>query len=241
MKKTIILIILGVVTVGCIIFGTFRHIGFWFGKDYDSKGFAVYNDYDEDADDADGKTGRFNQTLNPFSEIKINVSIGAIRIQEGSEYHIESVYNKPFLQPRFEVVNGQLQINQQIKKGKSGNQNCKIVITVPPRTDIKLIDIESNVGDVDVRDITGDELEVSLNVGEVELHNIDFNDIDVNNNVGEVSIRLTDDVDNYTLRLSSDIGAVSVKGNSYKHHYESKGDTSKKISASTNVGAVSVR
>ena len=242
MKKTIILIILGVITVGCIIFGTFKHLGLWFGKDYDNKGYVIYSgNYSEDDDDTDGKKGVLNKTLNEFSEIKINASIGAIRIQEGSEYHLEAVYTKPFLKPEYQITNGVLQINQHTKKTKSGNNSCKIVITVPSGKKLGSLDLNSNVGDVDVRDICGDTLNVNLNVGEIELHNVDFNDIDANNNVGEISIRVSDDIDNYSLSISSDLGAVNAKGNSYKHHYETRGDKSKKITADTNIGAVTVR
>lgn len=241
MKKTIILIILGIVTVGCIIFGTFKHLGFWLDKDYDNKGFSIHYDYATDDDDPDGNGGHFNKTLDQFSEIKLNTSIGAVRIQEGSGYYIESIYDKPYLKPNYEVRNGVLTVGQHTRKSKSGNHNCKIVITVPSGADIKSLDIESNVGDVDIRNITGNKLNVSLNIGEVELYNIDFNNIEVTNNIGEVSVKTADDIENYTLRLSSDIGAVNVKGNSYRHHYEAKGDNSKKINAVTNIGAVSVR
>ena len=70
MKKTIFLIILGVVTVGCIIYGTVYHIGGGFRNLGRGSGLSLHFDFDTDEETNDEHN--LNQKLQAFSKIKID-------------------------------------------------------------------------------------------------------------------------------------------------------------------------
>ena len=241
MKKNTLLIILGLITILCIIFGSVKHIGGGI-KALREWGISEYDDWDDsDKNDSESKSS-FNQTLEAFSEIKMNTGIAEVKIEEGNQYQIECNFSKSWLKPSFSVKNGTLEISQQRKKGPTlgGNHVCRITLKVPSGTKLDKININSNVGDLKLRDISAEKIDLNLNVGEVTVRRVDFTKLDVNNNVGEISIEPVDDIANYDISIETDVGDVSVDGRSYKRNYASKGNGNKKIKAQTNVGEVRI-
>ena len=132
MKKTVFLIILGVITIGCICWGTIRHVG----------GYDVARN--------SGKDKTINQTLESFSSINIDAGAMAIVIEEGSEFKIEGHVNKEYLIPEISVKNGSLTITQNKKKPRfrTGYENSRVVIEIPSGTELRSIDVDSGAGDL---------------------------------------------------------------------------------------------
>ena len=102
MKKTTLIIILGVLTICCIILGSIKHLGGTFKK---SKVTEYSRDIDYEEKDS------FSQKLEAFSAIKMSCSIAEIKIEEGDNFKIESQYNKEILKPTFSVKDGKLDLN----------------------------------------------------------------------------------------------------------------------------------
>lgn len=235
MKKTTLIIILGVLTICCIILGSIKHLGGTFKK---SKVTEYSRDFDYEEKDS------FSQKLEAFSAIKMSCSIAEIKIEEGDNFKIESQYNKEILKPTFSVKDGKLEVFQKENRGNSflgGNHNCKILITLPAKVKLDDININSNIGDVRLREFTAERIKVNLNIGEVSVRNLDFENIEINNNIGEISIDPTGSLEDYDISINSDIGEVNVNGKRYRHNYTKKSASKKSIKANTNIGEIRIK
>ena len=251
MKKTVLLIILGVITLFCIIFGTIRHVG---------RGFNLFNNpvihlgdndpevnfkWDWHSDNDGNKESNFSidQSLDKFSAIKIDAAVMEIRIEEGDKFYIESTFTREWMRPRISVTNGTLEVKQGRQKNgfNGGNNNCRVVITVPAGTKFSDVDIDSNVGDIKLRKLTAENIDIQTNVGEVSVRDVNFDRLEVDSNVGEVSVVPVSSVDEYSISVSTDVGEVRVDGKKYKRSYNSKGSTGKRIQVSANVGEINIK
>ena len=244
MKKTILLIVLGIITVFCICYGTYKNLG-GIGSVFKDGGinFSFDDDEYENEEEGNGKLS-FEEKLNKFSSVKVDAAVMGITIEQGNEFSIESSFNKEILRPVFSVNGNQLIVTQGRRKQHGinmGSNNCRMVITIPSGTSLSSIDINSNVGDVRLRDIKAEEIEVNLNVGEVDVRNVEFAEIDCSNNVGEISINPVSDLKEYDISASTDVGEVRIDGRNYKKSYNSRGNGHKKIKANTNVGEINVK
>lgn len=243
MKKTVLLIVLGVITIFCICYGTYKHL----------KGFdAIFKDginisFDDDEYDNDEKNdGKYSidEKLEKFSSIRLNVAVMGITIEQGDEFRIESSFNKEILRPVFSINGNQLVVTQGRRKKQGinmGSQNCRTVITIPSGTSLSSIDIDSNVGNVRLREIDAEDIDVNLNVGEIDVRNVDFTEINCNTNVGEISINPVSKLNEYDINASTDVGEIRINGRNYKKRYNSSGNGHKKIKANTNVGEINVK
>ena len=243
MKKTALLIVLGVITVFCICYGTYKHLGGFSSMFKDGINISFDDDDYRNDEKNDGKYS-IDEKLEKFSSIKIDAAVMGITIEEGEGFRIESSFNKETVRPVFSVNENQLRVTQASRKQHGinvGSQNCKVVITIPSGTSLSSIDIDSNVGDVRLREIDVEDIDIDLNVGEIDVRNIDFENITCNNNVGEISINPVSRVDEYNISASTDVGEVRVDGRNYKKSYNSRGNGRKKIQLNTNVGEINIR
>ncbi|MCR4948099.1 MAG: DUF4097 domain-containing protein [Treponema sp.] len=236
MKKNILLAVLGVITIACIFYGSMRHMNV-----FDKNGFKDFTWNFSDDDISETGENDLDVDLEAFDSIKIDCKIAHITIEEGSSFRLKSSYNKEYLKPIYSVENKSLRISQKSHRGATGNNNCSIIITVPSGLAFDSIDIDSNVGDIYINNLTGKEIDADLNVGEIRFHEVNFDKIDIDNNVGEVSVSLADKAENYSMNLATDVGVVFVAGNSFKRNYNSNGKGTKKLSINTNVGEVTVK
>lgn len=256
MKKSIYLIILAVITIAAIIFGTnyrFKKFDSDFKDIKDEiKSFIEDGDInfsfnsDDDDDDFnfsyDINSEKSNITVRgqEFSKIKMDVKVSSVTIEEGDDYSFRADFNRPSLKPEYTITNGELYVTQK-SVHKSGNNNCHIVITVPRFTQLEKLDVTVNVGELNIRNLSFYEGNITNNVGEIDVKNVTFDNLDVVNNVGEIDIYPTEDFEEYSLDLETNIGEVHVDGNNHKKQYSSKGTTDKYIRAKTNVGEISIR
>ena len=227
MKKTYFLLIIGLITAGCIIYGSYRHLGFSGMEKSSNNNIEI--------------SGDNPVALQEFSSIKVDCHVSAIRIQEGDSFQLKSTYNRESLKPNCEISNGRLTISQKHYRKSPFYQACKLYLTVPSGTKLDFIEIDSDVGDVEIRDLSGNKIRIDLNVGKIELSKIDFDEILIENNVGETSISTNNDISEYSMDLSTDVGDVSVADNTYKQQYKSNVNSSKRIVVDNNVGAIKIR
>lgn len=255
MKKSIYLIILAIITIAAIIFGTnyrFRKFDSDF-KDFKEGIKSLIEDGDIDFSVDSDDDGDFSFSYDShseknniavrgqeFSKIKMDVKVSSVTIEEGNEYSFRADFNRPSLKPEYTITNGELYVTQK-SVHKSGNNNCHIVITVPRFTQLEKLDVTVNVGELNMRNLSFIEGNITNNVGEIDVKNVTFDNLDVENNVGEIDIYPTADFEEYSLDLETNIGEVHVDGNNHKKQYSSKGTTDKYIRAKTNVGEISIR
>lgn len=251
MKKNVLLIILCVITVFCIIIGTIRNVGRGFnlfnnsvislGEDEPEVNFKWH--WHSDNDGNKESSFSINQSLDKFSAIRIDGSVMEIRVEEGDKFYFDSTFTRDWLRPNVSVENDTLVIKQGRQKNgfKGGNNNCRIVITLPSGTKLSDIVIDSNVGDIKLRNLFAERIDIQTNVGEVSVRDVSFEKLEVNSNVGEISIAPVYSIDEYSISASTDVGEVRVDGKKYKRNYNSSGSTGKRIKLSANVGEVNIK
>ena len=243
MKKTIFFIVLGLVTVFCICYGTVRHLGGY--RHFFNKGFSITIE-DDDEEEEEKVNGKYalNDKLEAFSSIRIDARIMTINIEEGPEFSIDGIYNKTYLKPLISVDGGRLEVKQQHQKKQrmnAGNQTCKVTITVPSNTKLNKLDIDCNVGDIKLRDFTADDINIDTNVGEIDVRDVDFDTVKCDTNVGAITVYPVKNLDDYDISVSTDVGEVRVGGHSYKRNYNSHGKGTGRIHLDTNVGEINVK
>ena len=228
-KKNIYLLVIGIITIFCIIAGSIIHL----------KNTNLFEgDFDEESNFS-------NYTvLEDFESISITGKVLEIKIIEGDVPGIKILSNKEKLLPEVNQNSSKLIINQDNTGKVYGNSNCKVFITVPDYLSLKDIEIEVNVGTIDISHIYSDSIDVSTNVGELNFDNIEFQKLEGESNVGEISLKLpniSDSLDCFNINLSTNVGEVNVNGDKFKKNYNKKGDTSKSIELCTNVGEIVIK
>ena len=267
MKKTTYLVIIAAVTVFCIIFGAFfnlRYVGrglkgarkaiknsfkYEYNSDsdydYDDDTDLDFDDYewdDDDDDDFEENTTAFDsETVEKFNTISIEGSVLAIEILRGNSYTISSRYTSSRLKPEYSLRNGKLFIVQHAGKRRVvGNHKCSIKITVPYGVTIDNLDIDINVGAVQLSGFDVKNASVHTDVGAISIEKLDFDDMYIKSDVGAVAIELLDDERNYEINARSDVGGITVDGNSVKRRYSHKGTNNKQLRIKTSVGGVEI-
>ena len=253
MKKSVLVTILGIITIGCIIFGSFKNLNLksnwhkgehghfdWSFNFDDDEDEEIIEKTDENANETSEKKGYFSSNLEAFSSIKVTGNVMGVNIEEGYSFRIEAKYSKESLKPSFSVRDGVLSITQQKLKGNNGNNNCKVSITVPAGTKFNSVDVKLNVGDFEIENFAGNSFKAKINVGEIDLHNCNFDLITCESNVGEIDINTGSDTSKYDIDLKTNIGEVKVNGKSYRKKYNARGKGNGSIKVVTNVGAIRV-
>lgn len=264
MKKNIFLIILAVVTIFCIVFGTFHHLGFS-RKGYSSVASSIRNSLrhgrlnfhfddldDDDFDDNDDledfdfeseDSKNFDtETIGEFSELDVNLRVGGIKIERGNKWEIKANYSKEYLKPSYTLKNRRLSISQPGYKNKNvGNNKCNIVITVPFGTELDKLSMSIDVGAVELSGFDIKKGSIDTDVGAIEIKNVGFEDLDLDSDVGAISIELVEPLETYNITVNSDLGGIVVDEKNVRRHYSQKGTSNKKLRIDTDVGGIEIK
>lgn len=259
MKRSMYLIIISIVTILCILIGAFsnlRYSGRGFRtikraveKTFSSGDYDYDYDFDIDSDlvfeddDLDEGTLEFdNEELSKFDTVAVEGSVLGLAIERGNSYSISSKYSRPSLKPEYSLRDGKLYIKQRNKiKSLIGNNKCEVKITVPFGATIKKLDVDVDVGAVELSGFDVDTASVRTDVGAVAVSKLDFNDLYIKSDVGAVAIELLEDIKLYDIDASSDIGAIQIGALAVKRRFSQKGSNGKGLRLKTNVGGIEIK
>lgn len=234
MKKTIYLIIIGIITLLCITIGIFKSSNN--GKYNWKKNIKVSWDSEEFENEKE-----YSKALEEFTEIDIDARILAVEIERAEKYWAYASYNKDFLEPKIRIQNGKLSIKQASTNGPNmGSNNAFLRLSVPYDVDLESIYINVNVGEIDIDKISSDKIKIKNNVGQIDVTNCEFSKLNADTNVGELNVSVPDNLSTYNIKADTNVGAIEIGGKNYKKSYTQKGNESKKIELKTNVGEISV-
>lgn len=239
MKRTVYLLIITVITIGCVIIGTV-------GRTNRGDSWLSFGSLEEESG-----TEALNQA---FHSISIDADVMDITIREGREATLEYTATKDLI-PQWQIEGNTLYItNRQKKVILAGKHSCKVILTMPEDSTLKRVEAESDVGDVEWSNIAAKECSIEADVGDVVLENAEFTEADITSNVGDVrwinavfdSAEVTSDVgdvvieskhslEGYSFDIGADVGAVYINGEEYKDTYQSDGEKGS-ITVTTDVG-----
>lgn len=235
MKKSIYLIAIALITIGCIIAGTMIHYG-----DGDWSGSRKWN----------GR-GRESElvVLDSFDKMIVDTEVADVIIKEGTEYSIQYRYTKR-LEPQYKVEQGTLYLEQE-KKDRFWpgiGERCTIWVTVPEGTELATFQLNSDVGETDIEGLTIQEFNVNTDVGDltatqvviengiietdtgdVTVMDCSFQNLDVQGDVGDIEIESRDDLSNYEFDVETDVGEIEINDEEYGRKYKQKGDAGRLV------------
>ncbi len=235
-KKQLYLTILFSVTAVCIMGSIiYRNI------DSIKQAFSRSKIETMEEDTSDNKK-YFEEELSEFSSIKVDSDIMTVHIKQGSSYGLNCTYSKSILKPVISLQNGQLFVTQNLPVNYlPANLKCTLEITVPRFSSLNQIEITTDIGEMNLEDMTVKKLETKSDVGAIRIKNVEFNSLDAHSDVGAINISLLDSVDNYSMDVESDVGAVNVASKKVKHNsFSQNSGSGKSITVSTNVGAINI-
>ncbi|MGN0414791.1 MAG: DUF4097 family beta strand repeat-containing protein [Agathobacter sp.] len=256
MKKNIYLTVLTIVTVICVIAGSCYHIIGWGVSLADH--FVPFFKLKQTEISTKQLTAD-NTKLNAFSDISVDVKVMDLTLTQGSDFTISYSASEKLV-PEYDVDDGTLILTQKGLKSDHlmgmDSKKCSVTITVPE--DLQTIDINANVGDIDLNQITAESLSLDANVGDIDVsdcsfekvvsdanvgdidfENSGFQNMEISNDVGDVSVSGID-LSDYQLELSTDVGEVSVNDKNYRKSYEQSGNSGCKLTIDNSTGNIEV-
>ncbi len=208
MNKKLYLIIISTVTVFCIILGSAYHLCGWlFG---DLFGISFVSGKSEESGRTNSGQGRnsYAETHEAFDSLMIDASVMEITIETGSEYFV-SYDCVSYLTPEIRTEGNVLIIEQpSVHKLSSGSNHCELTITIPSDVTLRSADIQADVGDISLTNISSEEITLLADVGNIEADSCTFTYADAEADVGAVEF------DNCTLEsceISADVGAIAIE------------------------------
>lgn len=250
--KKVYVVVISAVTVMCVVVGTLIHVGGWMDGSIFSFGVGSGN-YQE-----------YEKEQSEFKSLRIEADVMSIKIQRGDGYHISYKASEK-LMPKIELKGDTLVVTQP-SKGFSfwswGNKKCEMTLTVPEGVQladaefdmdvgnlvisgisIEHMKIMADVGNVELDSCVGNRLEAESDVGNIEIRSSDFVDSKIETDVGNVYYSAASDLSEYDVNLATDIGKVTVDGNSYKRQFNqtASGDSNgHRLSVETDTGNIEI-
>lgn len=203
--KVIILVIAACITIGCIIFGTFRFVKNM-GDSIDGGEISM-----------EGSTAKtITETID---SIHVDAELGDIVIKAGDETSVEYKYSNSSMNPTCKIQNGELRVEQSgsskrmfhfiscIGPGNTGASG-QIIITVPKDTQLSTVRIDTGLGKIEITDIVAREMNVDSGLGNINITNCKVSKkIDADIALGD--IRFTD-VEADEIDVDQDCGDVNA-------------------------------
>lgn len=265
MKKTIYLAVLTIVTIVCILFGTFYHVAGRIGN-FSSGIFVKEN--------GSLKEGSFSDNLDAFLAIQMDIAVAEVIVQNGDGFSIEYEGSEA-LKPQYSVENNTLLIKSKTKRlHLPTSVTGKLVLTIPNQTELtdvvfdvdagsivahnlvaKSMDIDVDAGNVEMYDSSCDKVTVDVDAGNVywengtflsveakaDMGNIEFRDcafdvFEAEADLGNVEVHSSKSLDDYSMNIEVDLGGASINGRDFMGGYKVKGDSAHRVELKVSLG-----
>ena len=243
MKRTIYLLVISVIAIAAIIAGVAIHGG----------GFGLIIN----GNSIDGIEDTI--VLDDFDSIEFDTDVADISIKEGTDYKIHYRCTKNMI-PEWQVADKKLKVINKKKEILFGvNNNCRIEITVPRGSELTLVNIQNDVGDVEIDGILTKECNVESNVGDIDLNNVTmensvmnsdtgdieikkstFTGLDLSSDVGSITVESSQRLTDYAFDLSTDVGEIEFNNEEYGKKYRRDGENGK-ITIQGDVGDIEIK
>lgn len=244
MKKNVYLTIITIVTIACIIIGTFSHVIFGLG------GFIKYVITDKyeilnNSDISNESYSDSNISLDAFKNIVIDTDVIDITVVSGDSFSYSLNCNKK-LTPSISVANDTLNITQGKIRSVNifgfHNVKCKMKVTVPSGTTLNSADIKSDVGNIKINNVNFTNMAISTDVGNIDLSSITFDKLKISSDVGNINISDIDGIDACDINIASDIGTINYLGTTYRNNYNKLSTNAEKsLTITTDIGNVDIK
>lgn len=249
MKRTIYLIVLSVITCICIVVGLVIHSGYGWNVDLFSLTSA-------------GKNIHMTKTVDPYKNILLDLDTIDIHLHQGDAFEV--TYTGPEnRKPKIHVENNTLYVQDTHKVGFVFNigihSNANIDITVPKDIRLGKVQLQSDVSDFLLSDLTiqkftssvdtGDltlknteieEAKISSDTGDMNLDGVKLQKATLSTDTGDITINCLGDKKDFSMDLSTDVGDISVNHKEYDDNYHYDSDGNNYLNVNTDTGDIQV-
>ncbi len=192
MKRSVWITIITIITVCCVIGGTFYHIF--------RRGASLFGH---------GEMGQTSLELDAFHVVKVDANLMDVTVTVGDQFYLDSEYTDG-LEPLYEVKNGTLTIKQRTyNRWGINNAECSLSLTVPAQEVVDLIDVHTALGNINLEGISASECELLSNLGNCTLKKCSFAEADLTTNMGEISVN---DTSLGEAEVDNDMGEIALDG-----------------------------
>lgn len=213
MNRKAYLIIITVATVICIIGGTLYHVA----------GFLSYRPNSSET------SYKEDLTASNIRNINIDMDAMAVRFEEGDT--LSYSYDGPDnLTPTVDISGDTITIEShgkiKIGFGVNNNDGGQFIIYVPKGTSFKRVNINLDFGDIQIKNLICESLDVEADAGNVEINESEFDNSDIEAALGNIETHNTllgasniscdmgnveiYDADINSLNISNDLGNTEV-------------------------------
>ncbi len=201
----------------------------------------------------------YNEEVERFTNIEVKVNVIDVYIQSGDKYEVKIECDER-VKPEFEIKDNIL-ILKSLQDVNNIPYNTKNVcyITVPADTELGSVNINSDVGDVQIDNILAQNIILTVAVGDVIVNGSDIKTCDIDASVGDVTltdtkfdniqaqvdtgdtqITTTENLSDYSFDITTDVGDISINNDEYEEKYTKTGSADKQIKVTSSVGYVKV-
>ena len=235
--RSVYVSLLTLITIICILIGTFRFLGF--------------------SSDGSGRRKGEEFALEEFSELTVSLGDADVIVEKGREYQAEIVGSSDI---QYALKDGRLSISggkaRTLRTNRSGS---RVIITVPDDAELTSVDIQTGLGNITVDGIRAkeaglgtdagnitvrksrlDEAEAESNLGNIILKDTEFSNFTAYTDLGNVDAELSVDRDSCSLSLRTDLGTVTVGKERKGSEYNEEKDGLRRFSAESDLGNIRV-
>ena len=130
----------------------------------------------------------YDFTNEKITDIAIDMNDADINIKYGDKLSVDASFPEKY-EPKVELKGGKLTIYQRdnIKHIKDSD-GFKVDIMIPENTDLDNIKIEVSAGDIDIKDVKAEVLDINANAGDIDINDIAVGKIDIDANAGDIDV-----------------------------------------------------
>lgn len=185
-------------------------------------------------------TDRETYTPEDFSAVNLSLDIGEVTFHTGDQFFVEvERVNYPELQ--VEVVGGTLTITEVPGSfNLRGNSSCKVDITVPSGTELDLVSLEIDAGEIEATDVTASQVGISVDAGSIVLNDATTDLVELEVDAGSIAVAGFAGLEDANVSLEVDAGDVEYLGSSQGTKYTQSGPGAT-LTATVDAGEIEVR
>ncbi len=259
MKKAYVSI-LTIITILCVVFGTMYHTGLFF------RNAAVFPFSAVNFGRGSDKNISFSEEYEDISQVLCNMDLMNVTINstDGSSVKINYEGNEK-LKPSIENDNGHLSLTQPqnvrlgFKDADLSKEKSRVTLSIPKDTVLTGLDVDLDMGSMEIYDISSDKLDLSVDMGSVSGTGLILGDVEIDSNMGNVELGVKDvknlaastnmgnviinsekDLSNYSFSCAVDMGSILINDRKVSGDYEKEGSEGT-VNINTNMGSVTVK
>lgn len=263
MKKNVYLTVLTIVTVICVVIGLCYHtinfgVSFMDGLNIPFFSLSRNTTSGNGSKSSEMLKDPEDIMLDEFNTIKVDADVMDLNIEYGSNFSLSYYCNEKLI-PDYKVKDGVLTVtqNSDLTSLWGGNKKCSVTITVPE--ELEFVDIASDVGDIDLKNLSiktltltadvGDidiirctlgQVTLTADLGDIDVENSSFIELKATNDVGDTDIESSISLSDYEIDLKTDIGEVEVNDRNSHRSFQQPGTGNGKLTVSNSTGDIEV-